>query len=49
MMLTVRSADLPMEAAMGYPIGSSKRGLARVTYEAETLPWEFDIRAVPPG
>ena len=34
---------------MGYPIGSNKRGLARVTYEPETVPWEFDIRAVPPG
>ena len=34
---------------MGYPIGSDKRGLARVTYEPETVPWEFDIRAVPPG
>ena len=34
---------------MGYPIGSDKRGLARVTYESETVPWEFDIRAVPPG
>lgn len=34
---------------MGYPIGSNKRGLARVTFEPETVPWEFDIRAVPPG
>ena len=34
---------------MGYPIGSNKRGLARATYEPEHLPWEFDIRAVPPG
>ena len=34
---------------MGYPVDSNKRGLARVTYEPETVPWEFDIRAVPPG
>ena len=34
---------------MGYPVNSNKRGLARVTFEPETIPWEFDIRAVPPG
>ena len=34
---------------MGYPVNSNKRGLARATFEPETVPWEFDIRAVPPG
>ena len=34
---------------MDYPVNSNKRELARVTFEPETVPWEFDIRAVPPG
>ena len=34
---------------MGYPIGSNLRGLARATFQSDIPPWEFDIRAVPPG
>lgn len=34
---------------MGFPKDPKLKGLAAVTYHSEIPPWEFDIRAVPPG
>ena len=34
---------------MGFPKDPKLKGLAAVTYQSEIPPWEFDIRAVPPG
>ena len=48
-----RCATLAIKPArtieVGYPIGSNLRGLARATFQSDIPPWEFDIRAVPPG
>ena len=34
---------------MGYPNDPTLKGLAAVVYRSEIPPWEFDIKAVPPG
>lgn len=34
---------------MGYPNDPKLKGLAAVVYRSDIPPWEFDIRAVPPG
>ena len=34
---------------MGFPKDPNLKGLAAVTFHSDIPPWEFDIRAVPPG
>ena len=34
---------------MPFPKDPNLKGLAAVIYHSEVPPWEFDIRAVPPG
>ena len=34
---------------MGYPNDPTLKGLAAVVYRSDIPPWEFDIKAVPPG
>ena len=34
---------------MGYPNDPKLKGLAAAVYRSDIPPWEFDIRAVPPG
>ena len=34
---------------MGFPKDPNPKGLAAVTFHSDIPPWEFDIRAVPPG